>query len=418
MGRRAMLVLMTALVASVVSIGVLGRGAGISSSNFVAVPTAPGTPLPGPSPGPHEPTDVPWAESSLATTVPTAPPTAAPAIPGTVSMAFTGDSLWHSPLWAQAQRNYAEANGTAGGYDFGPMMAGIAPVLSAVDLAVCHEEVPIAPEGEDFTTSPLYGVPPEVATALAGAGFDRCSLASNHSADRGVAGIDRTVNVFEAAGLGHAGMARTPEEIAPRVFTVNGIAISHLSYTYSYNGLVLPAGQEWRSALIDPNRIIADAHQARALGAQVVVVSLQWGVEGRAPVSAEQRRLAEQLTASGVIDLIVGHHAHVLQPIEQINGVWVIYGLGNIVSNMPTGTFPPASQDGAIATLTMTLRPDGRVDVSRPAIIPTWCDRDQGWIVRLVQPTLADPATAEPLRRALTASLERTRSVLADYIPV
>ncbi len=188
-------------------------------------------------------------------------------------MAFTGDSLWHSPLWAQAQRNYAEANGGAAGYDFVPMLAGLSPVLANADLGVCHEEVPIAPEGEGFTTSPLYGVPPEVATALAGAGFDRCSLASNHSADRGVAGIDRTVNVFEAAGLGHSGMARNPAEIAPQVFTVNGVTISHLSYTYSYNGLTLPAGEEWRSALIDPNRIIADAHQARALGARAVIVS-------------------------------------------------------------------------------------------------------------------------------------------------
>jgi len=331
-------------------------------------------------------------------------------------MAFTGDSLWHSPLWAQAQRNYAEANGGAAGYDFVPMLAGLAPVLVNVDVGVCHEEVPIAPEGEEFTTSPLYGVPPEVATALAGAGFDRCSLASNHSADRGVAGIDRTVNVFEAAGLGHSGMARNPGEITPQVFTVNGMTISHLSYTYSYNGLALPAGQEWRSALIDPNRIIADAHQARALGAQAVIVSLQWGIEGRAPVSGEQRRLAEQLTASGVINLIIGHHTHVLQPIEQINGVWVIFGLGNIVSNMPTGTFPPASQDGAVATLNMTLSTDGVIDVSRPTIIPTWCDRDNGWIVRLVQPSLADPATSEPLRRLLTTSLERTRIVLGDYI--
>ena len=410
---RAVLAVVIALVACVTGIGVLGGGDGGTSSNFVSVSTAPAAHLPSSGPAATQPTAAP---SSLVATVPTTPPTTTPAIPGTVRMAFTGDSLWHSPLWAQAERNYADANGGAAGYDFGPMLAGLAPVLTNVDLGVCHEEVPIAPEGEGFTTSPLYGVPPEVATALAGVGFDRCSLASNHTADRGAAGIDRTVNVFEAAGLGHSGMARTPGEIAPQVFTVNGVTISHLSYTYGYNGLSLPVGEEWRSALIDPARIIADARQARALGAQAVVVSLQWGIEGRSPVSGEQRQLAEQLTASGEINLIVGHHTHVLQPIEQINGVWVIYGLGNIVSNMPTGTFPPASQDGAVATLNVTLRPDGGIDVSRPVIIPTWCDRDNGWLVRLVQPTLADPSIPEPLRRVLTTSLERTRGVLGVFL--
>ena len=83
------------------------------------------------------------------------------------------------------------------------------------DLAVCHLETPIAPEGEQYTTFPLYGVPPGVVDALAGAGFDRCSTASNHTVDRGVAGIDRTVAVLEAHGLGQSGMARTPDEIAP-----------------------------------------------------------------------------------------------------------------------------------------------------------------------------------------------------------
>ncbi|WP_162942326.1 CapA family protein [Desertimonas flava] len=335
-------------------------------------------------------------------------------------MAFTGDSLWHSPLWAGAQANWAAAHpdGPAG-YDFTPMLAGLAPLVANVDLAVCHLETPIAPEGEGFTTAPRYGVPAEVAAATAAAGFDRCSTASNHTLDRGVAGIDRTVTVLEAAGLGVSGMARTPDEIAPRVFIVDGVRVTHLSYTFSYNGLRMPAGEEWRSATIDPARIVADATAARALGAQLVIVSMHWGNEKDHTITSSQREVAAAITASGQIDLVVGHHAHVLQGIEQVNGVWVIYGLGNVVSNMPTGsTWPAASQDAAVAAVSFTPRSDGSgFDVSTPVIHPTWCDRDAGWIVRLVQPTLADPATPPGLRARLEASLARTMTILGPFVP-
>ncbi len=152
-----------------------------------------------------------------------------------VTMAFTGDTLTHSPLWAQAQRN---AGGN--GYDYTPMQARLTPLLESVDLAVCHLETPIAPDGEEFSTAPAYGVQPEVVAGLAANGYDRCSTASNHTFDRGIAGIDRTVNVLAYNGLGQSGMARTPQESSPQVFEVSGVKISHLSYTFGYNGNIPP----------------------------------------------------------------------------------------------------------------------------------------------------------------------------------
>lgn len=336
-----------------------------------------------------------------------------PAGDGTLTLAFTGDALWHSPLWRQAERNYAATHAGGSGMDFTPMLAELRPVLESADLAVCHLETPIAPEGEQYSTHPLYGVPADVVPALADAGFDRCSTASNHALDRGAAGVERTVSVLEEHGLGQAGMARTPDEIEPRVFTVEGVVVSHLSYTETYNGNSVP--EAWLSARVDPQRIIADAQRARRLGAEVVVVSMHWGEEGRAEVTADQRRVAEQLTASGAIDLIVGHHAHVLQPIEQINGVWVLFGLGNMISNMPTGPYPPSSQDGAIAVVDIQIA-DGAVYVSQPVIYPTWVDKNDGWIVRLVRPMLSDPATTAGLRSQLEVSLQRTEAVLAGYL--
>jgi poly-gamma-glutamate synthesis protein (capsule biosynthesis protein) len=336
-----------------------------------------------------------------------------------VTMAFTGDALWHSPLWQQAQRNFADAHAGADGFDFSPMLAPLTPVVSSVDLAVCHLETPIAPEGEAYSTFPLYGVPAEVAPAIAAAGFDRCSTASNHTADRGVAGIDRTVNVLQIAGLDQSGMARTPAEIAPRIFEVEGVRLAHLSYTFSYNGLILAAADAWRSALIEPDRIIADTRAARLRGADVVIVSMHWGAEGRTAPTAFQRDVADQITAAGDVDLVIGHHAHVLQPIEQVNGTWVMFGLGNMISNLPTSPrWPAATQDGAVAVVAISVEPDGTAAVAAPVIHPTWVDRDHGWVVHLVEPALADPACDPWLRDRLERSLARTGAVLQAFLPV
>jgi hypothetical protein len=357
------------------------------------------------------------AVAALSIVFAAAAPTAAPAPPRIVSMAFTGDALWHSPLWHQAQRNYAEAHSGADGFDFAPMLAPLAPVVASVDLGVCHLETPIAPADESYSTFPRYGVPAEVVPAIASAGFDRCSTASNHSVDRGLAGIDRTVSVLETAGLGQSGMARTPAEIAPHVFEVDGVRISHLSYTFSYNGLSLPAAESWRSALIEPSKIIADARAARLRGAEVVIVSMHWGTEGRTSPTTFQRQVADEITAAGDIDLVIGHHAHVLQPIELINGTWVMFGLGNMISNLPTSArWPAATQDGAVAVVNVTVATDGTVLVSRPIVYPTWVDRDHGWVVHLVQPALADLAIDPWLRTRLETSLARTSAVLHPFL--
>ena len=145
---------------------------------------------------------------------------------------------------------------------------------------------------------------------------------------------------------------------------------------------------------------------------------MHWGVEGSSPPTAFQRDIASQITAAGDINLVVGHHAHVVQPIEQVNGVWVLYGLGNMISNLPTSSrWPAATQDGVVATVDITVGADGVVTVSTPVIHPTWVDKDAGWIVRLVAPTLADPAIGDGLRGRLDASLARTMSVLGPFVP-
>jgi poly-gamma-glutamate synthesis protein (capsule biosynthesis protein) len=328
-----------------------------------------------------------------------------------MSLAFAGDILIHSQVWKAAT-----ANAGGSGYDFTPMFARVKPLIESADLAICHLEVPLVALGEKPTTNPLYSAPTEIAWAIKEMGFDRCSNASNHSFDKGVKGIEATLNEFDALGLGHAGMARTPEEIEPKVFDVKGIKVTHLSYTFGFNDIPAPNGETWRSALIDPARIIADAQKARDMGAQVVIVSMHWGRETQTDLSDFQLTNADAITKSGLIDLVIGHHAHVVQKIEQVNGVWTVFGLSNLISYLPTtNAFTPNTQDGMIVTTNITLNPDGSVVVDKPIVYPTWVDKKNGVVVRPILSDLTDPSVPDDIKAELNVSLERTRAVVGDF---
>ncbi|MEY4361212.1 MAG: hypothetical protein RL391_518 [Actinomycetota bacterium] len=336
--------------------------------------------------------------------------TVAAPVPIAVTFAFTGDTLIHSPLWAAA-REFGEPSGLA--YDFGPMFADIGPLITGADYAICHLETPFAPPGVQLSTMPKYQVPTEVALALADAGYDRCSTASNHTMDGGVASIDHTVSALLEAGITQAGMARTPEEIEPTVVNVNGLAVSHLSYTIHFNGLSLPADEPWRSARIDIERILDDAKTTRNMGAEFVIVSMHWGNEGSSRPNPNQKDWSEKLAASGLIDIIVGSHPHVLQPIERVGDMWVLNSLGNFISAMPTGDkWPPSTQDGAVVLVEVSGVPGGRFHVGRPEVVPTWVDRDHGFVVRDVRRWLGD----HPDDREVGESLRRTLAVMGDFM--
>ncbi|MEY4819824.1 MAG: hypothetical protein RL200_536, partial [Actinomycetota bacterium] len=279
---------------------------------------------------------------------------------------------------------------------FSPMFDDITPLISSADLAICHLETPIAPQGEALSTFPFFGVPTAITEAIAKAGFDRCSTASNHTYDRGVKGIDETVNALLANNVAQSGMARTPNEIKPQTFSVKGVTLSHLSYTFSYNGLALPQ---------------------REMGADAVIVSMHWGNEMSSQLNSQQTSVADALTNSGYVDLIVGHHAHVVQPIEKVNGVWVIYGMGNVLSNLPTDErWPASSQDSGVFTTTMRRDTAGNISFDTPVVHPTWVDKQNGWIIRDIKKTLSSSNNSGVNARELELSLGRTTRVLGDFI--
>lgn len=252
------------------------------------------------------------------------------------TLVATGDII---PYPSIIQRSADDA-GKAGEYDFRKILAGVKPLVSAADLAICHHEIPYGRPGGPYTGYPTFKAPHQLADALKDAGYDSCSTASNHTLDDGYDGLVRTLDHLDRVGIPHVGSARSAEEAkAPALLSAGGAKVAQLSYTYGTNGIPLPAGKPWAVNLIDQQRIIADARAARAAGANVVVLSIHWGTEWQTAPDQQQRDLAQALTASrsadglADIDLIIGTHNHVPQPYEKINGTWVVFGMGDQVAS-------------------------------------------------------------------------------------
>jgi poly-gamma-glutamate capsule biosynthesis protein CapA/YwtB (metallophosphatase superfamily) len=317
----------------------------------------------------------------------------------------SGDVLTHGPVLEQAR-----AHGRRGGqsYDFRPMFAEIRPFVAGADLALCHLEVPLSRNGRDISSWPAFNAPPQLAAALRWAGYDACSTASNHSMDQGHQGVAATLDVMDAAGLRHAGMARNADEARRSVILdVRGLRVGLLSYTYGLNSGRLPANRSWLVKTIDPRRIVNDARAARHAGAQFVVVLLHWGQEYQATPTPLQRDLARRLLAAPQVDLILGHHAHVVQPVERVAGKWVAYGMGNSLSNQTPSCCAAGSQDGVLVKVTVGERA-GRLRVREVRYVPTWVEHP-GFRIRPVLTALTDRSLPAATRRALQAARDRTR---------
>jgi poly-gamma-glutamate synthesis protein (capsule biosynthesis protein) len=308
--------------------------------------------------------------AATATAATTATPT--PTAPASFTVVATGDVLIHQ---GGALVQGAAAAGRAQGvdYDFSGVFAAVAPVIGGADLAICHLETPLAPPEGPFEGYPIFATQPQIVDALAGAGYDTCSTASNHSLDGGFVGLVRTLDTLDAGGLGHTGTYRTEQEAQiPHLMTVDGVRVAHLAWTYGLNGIPEPAGRPWAVNDFDPtgpqvDGVLAEAARARAAGAEVVIASVHCCTEYEHDPSSAQTAIAEALLASPDVDLVLGHHAHVVQPFERINGEWVAYGLGNHIAQQAR----PVTYDSVIARFTVTRGPDGRYAVSTAEAIPT-----------------------------------------------
>ena len=329
--------------------------------------------------------------------------------PPSFTIAATGDLLIHESVAAAAR--------TADGWDFSPMFTSVAPALSAADLAVCHLETPLSPDNSRLSYYPSFIVPRELADAIARTGYDTCSLASNHATDAGREGVAGTIAALDRARVAHAGMALSQEDRERITLVESGDAtVAHLSYTYGFNNGPLPDEEAYLSNVIDEDEILAEARLARSEGADFVILSMHWGRGYDTAPDDIQTDLGPRLLASPDIDLILGHHAHVVQPVAEIDGEFLVYGLGNFLSNQSPETCsmcPPGTQDGVIVHLTVTLdEVDGRWRVSDISHTPTWVDRSTYEIIDLL-------GDGDRIPAASAESAQRTASALGSLgVPV
>jgi poly-gamma-glutamate synthesis protein (capsule biosynthesis protein) len=298
--------------------------------------------------------DVTPGESPSTANTPTPTPTPTPE-PRKFTLVATGDVLLHERLWNQARDDAARTGNEP--MDFAPQLANIKPVVESASLAICHLETPLAPADGPYEGYPSFSGPPQIVPALLATGYDACTTASNHTFDQAAGGVDRTLDALDAAGIAHAGSARTPEEAARSTLidvptTEGPVTLGLLSYAYGFNGIPYPNGETWRSNEIDGAAILTAAAAARKEGAEFVVVAMHWGTEYDQTPNAQQLDLAPRLIASPDIDLLLGHHAHVVQPVENVDGEWVVYGMGNLMAAHRTPGEP--QNEGLLVLFTMT----------------------------------------------------------------
>lgn len=259
-----------------------------------------------------------------------------------ISMLVNGDLLFHPNLWKHfAGANTAATDGTA--FDFTPLFETMKPYIQASDIAVCEFETPIAKRGGPYTGYPVFNVPPEVADAAASVGYTACTHATNHSWDQGADGIARLWDTLASKGIAQTGSYKNEEDSTkPLVIDspTGGGKLGLVTGTVSLNSMT--ADHDWQVDRLreagdpqhqsDIDRAVAKAKAAREQGADVVAMAMHSVQEYIDYADSWQVSEAHELADTGAFDVIYGAGCHCAQPIENYNGTWIIYGLGNTVT--------------------------------------------------------------------------------------
>jgi poly-gamma-glutamate synthesis protein (capsule biosynthesis protein) len=280
-------------------------------------------------------------------------------------LVFAGDAMQH-----QAQLDAAwRSNGV---YDYSECFKGIEPYVKTADYAVVNLETPVGKSG--FSGYPCFYAPESYVDALANAGFDMMLTANNHTLDRQDRGLKTTIAALNSRELDHIGTYANAAERAkaiPYVRTVCNIKIGFLNYTYGTNGISPRNGVV--VDYIDRKQIDRDIMATRAAGAEVICVCVHWGIEYQLLPNAAQRSLADYLTDRGV-DLIIGGHPHVIQPMEIRHSdkydkdILVVYSLGNFISNMKTRD----TRGGVMVRVRLLRQEDGTVKIDNAVYKPVF----------------------------------------------
>ncbi len=269
-----------------------------------------------------------------------------------INLCAIGDIMAHDGTFASAKR--------VDTYDFTNMFSEIAPYISDADYVFGNLETTFSGAKRGYSGYPCFNTPEQMGIALRDIlSVDLVSHANNHTLDCGFDGIVSTLSFLDEYGIAHTGSYALEEDAhSYHMAEINGAKIAFIGYTYGSNN---PVYKPFSLNLIDKEQIKEDSKRAKEDGAQYVIAMLHWGIEYKRDASDSQRELARWIFENSDVDLIVGNHAHVTEPIEEItylrNGVEkkgiVFYALGNF-----TGAQRWEYTDtGIIANISLVINP-------------------------------------------------------------
>lgn len=284
-----------------------------------------------------------------------------------ISLVMVGDVLLHTPL----QESGLQEDGS---YNYDHFFAHTKSLISGADLALVNQEVILGGRELGLSGYPAFNGAFEVGDALVKAGFDVVCHATNHALDKGETGLLNCLNFWETsypqiAVLGIHDSQESRDGLY--LYQQDGVSIAVLDYTYGTNGISLP--QPYEVDLLEEEQVIADLQRANQL-ADFVIVTPHWGTEYTHTPSEEQEHWTQIFLENGV-DLVLGTHPHVIQPVEWVedeqgNRMLVYYSLGNFINfTSDSGDGVRQRAVGAMATVTLSVEED-EVTISDYGVVP------------------------------------------------
>jgi len=272
-----------------------------------------------------------------------------------LTIVAVGDNLYHEIMIR---------SGEDGEYE--PSYREIKALVKASDIAFINQETLLAGETYGFSGYPQFNTPQKVGIAIAATGFNVVNHASNHIMDKGKDAVFATMDFWDTIpDVKILGIHRSEEERnLPVLVEKNDITIGFLSYTYGTNAIPLPKDSPYLVSLINTEIMAKEIDALRPL-CEFLIVSMHWGEEYSYEYNKQQKNLAAFL-AEHLVDLVIGHHPHVIQPIEYIerpDGKLMLcyYSLGNLISaQTQTRTMLGAM---AYIKLRKTLEPNGEAAI-------------------------------------------------------
>ena len=352
-------------------------------------------------------------EDTVPSTEPTQTEPAAPYVVSTATIGSMGDLLMHKPVFDDSTYNSAvqQADGT---YDFTCVFEHLGEYTRKLDYAVANLETTFGGKDFPYQGNPSFNCPDSLMDTLVDCGFDMLLTANNHCADTLMTGIDRTLKVVRDYDVQTLGTRLSEEEDRYVVEEINGIKVGMVCYTYTLsmvedkpnlNGNT-PVAKPEQLNFFDYNnlgsfysemeQILSDME---ADGAEATILYIHWGTEYELTENNTQNTIAQKMCDLGV-DVIIGGHPHVIQPIDLLQSntdpehkTVCVYSLGNVVSNQRLGNLNAIStahtEDGMLFTVSFEKYSDGSVYVSGVDVLPTWVtmfDNESGKTVYSILP--------------------------------